>query len=200
VKTNDGAFVESDGASLRAAQGAVPTGHGSTLTQAQLDAAAREAMAHWTDVLGDGDPRLAAFGDLSITLADLGPGELGYAQAGNVWIDLDAAGFGWSGAGAMDLFSVVSHELGHVLGFEHGEPGYDVMCEALAPQTPGPRAHGVALAIDWQVAPEPWTTSLSPYAMKPTKLSPSLSEFLVAPVAYDELGKTVTPAKKAPLP
>jgi hypothetical protein len=194
VRTNDGAFVQVPGAGLRAAEGFAPAGSASTLGQAQLDAVAREAMAHWTEVLGDGDPRLAAFGDLSITLADLGAGELGYAQGGSIWIDLDAAGFGWSSAGAMDPFSVVSHELGHVLGLEHGESGYDVMHETLAPQLRKPHPHADAV-IDWQPAyAEQWTSGLSPYAAKPVKLSANLSEFLARPVAgYDELGQTAAP-------
>jgi hypothetical protein len=180
---------------LRAADGFAPAGNASTLAQAQLDAVAREAMAHWTEVLGDGDPRLAAFGDLSITLADLGAGQLGYAQGGSIWIDLDAAGFGWSGAGAMDLFTVVSHELGHVLGLEHGQSGYEVMHETLAPEARKSHPH-VDVAIDWQPATaEQWTSGLSPYAAKPVKLSANLSEFLVRPVTgYDQLGKTVAPA------
>ena len=94
----------------------------------------------------------------------------------------------------MDLFSVVSHELGHVLGLEHGESGYDVMHETLAPQLRKPHPHADAV-IDWQAAyAEQWTSGLSPYAAKPVKLSANLSEFLARPVAgYDELGQTAAP-------
>ncbi len=52
-------------------------------------------------------------------------------------IDPDAAGYGWSIAsspvrGGVDLLSAVTHELGHVLGFDHGDP-FDVMGATLAP-------------------------------------------------------------------
>jgi hypothetical protein len=81
-----------------------------------------------------------------------------------------------------------------VLGLEHGESGYDVMHETLAPEMRKPHPHADA-AIDWQLASaEAWTSGLSPYAAKPVKLSANLSEFLVRPVAgYDQLGKAVAP-------
>ena len=51
---------------------------------------------------------------------------------------MDAAGYGWSGdissataAGRVDLLSVVTHELGHVLGYDHDDP-FDVMGATLS--------------------------------------------------------------------
>ncbi len=49
-----------------------------------------------------------------------------------MWVDADAAGYGWSystedlRSGGVDLLSVLTHELGHILGYDH-----DVMGESL---------------------------------------------------------------------
>ena len=61
------------------------------------------------------------------------------ATSSTITIDLDAAGWGWSLApGAIDqnridLFSVLTHEVGHVLGHEHTATG--VMAETIEPGT-----------------------------------------------------------------
>jgi hypothetical protein len=67
---------------------------------------------------------------------------LGIASSSNlIWIDRDAAGYGWnvspSGAtdtttGAVDLVSVVTHELGHAIGLSHSEDVNSVMYACLA--------------------------------------------------------------------
>jgi hypothetical protein len=45
---------------------------------------------------------------------------LGLTLGYDIYIDSDAAGRGWQ---TMDLASVVMHELGHVLGFDHDDAG-----------------------------------------------------------------------------
>ena len=91
-------------------------------------------MADWTEVLGNGDPRLAGFGNVHITTGDLAGVALGYAEGRSIWIDANAAGHGWSThGGSMDLATVVSHELGHMLGLRDNQPGYAVMDQDLEP-------------------------------------------------------------------
>src|SRR5581483_1610954 len=138
IKTDDAAFRTTTGAA-QVASGAYAGASDSTLTQSQLDTAASVAISNWTQALGDGDARLAAFGDVRIGIADLADGELGYSVGATVLIDDDAAGAGWStslalAAGAhMDLVSVVEHELGHVLGLSHDDASlFPVMHEDLA--------------------------------------------------------------------
>jgi hypothetical protein len=85
---------------------------------------------------------------------------LGMAFPGAIWIDQDAAGYGWfvdptpgdnaefravvsgrdfvalpgsAAAGRIDLLTVVVHELGHELGLDDNLDPLDVMDEALAP-------------------------------------------------------------------
>jgi hypothetical protein len=91
----------------------------------------------------------------SFSIADLHGDVLGLAFADRIVIDVNAAGYGWfiddtplldeefegstSLAGApashMDLLTVVSHELGHLLGLDDldtGEHGHDVMADHLS--------------------------------------------------------------------
>jgi Ca2+-binding RTX toxin-like protein len=132
VKTTDRAFAGASGASMLAAD-VVMTESASTLTQADLDAAAAQAMSAWTQALGSGDPRLGGFGEVRITVGQLAGDELGYTAGRTVAIDADAAGHGWAGhGGSMDLVTVVEHEMGHLLGFDHGDAAlYPVMREDL---------------------------------------------------------------------
>src|SRR5262249_3125005 len=87
-----------------------------------------QAIEHWR-AAGVDPGRLSALDHANVHVANLYRGELGLASAwGEVWIDRTAAGWGWSldanpAQGRMDLLTVVTHELGHVLGFEHGATG-----------------------------------------------------------------------------
>jgi uncharacterized repeat protein (TIGR01451 family) len=105
------------------------------LTGAELQPVVAQADAAW--LAAGADPSaLSNLANYAIHIANLPDGELGYETPGQIWIDPTAQGWGWStGAtpapGRMDLLTVVSHEVGHMLGFGDGDSG--VMEAALAP-------------------------------------------------------------------
>ena len=74
---------------------------------------------------------------INVYVANLPNTYLGVASAESIWIDVDAAGYGWSlnGSGGMDLLWAVTHEFGHVLGFDH-DHHHPVMRDTLTPLTP----------------------------------------------------------------
>ena len=149
IKTTDRSFVTPTGSPIIAADGILAGDFDAdALTQSQLDTVAAAVLARWIEVLGAGDPRLAALGDIRFTIANLVGGELGYAEGNTIKVDVDAAGHGWfvdlspdsssefqlrldegilqardgtQAYGLVDLVTVLTHEVGHVLGFTHAD-------------------------------------------------------------------------------
>jgi len=65
---------------------------------------------------------------------DLPDLDLGSTVGKAITIDATAAGWGWTVAGGqMDLLTAVLHELGHVLGLDHGDVAGGLMGGTLAP-------------------------------------------------------------------
>ena len=140
VKTNDKAFVISFSGNLMAAAPSETTSN-TTLTGSELDSIVAVAMSQWIEVLAVNDVRLAALGNLRFLIVDLEGSLLGQTEGKTILIDKDAAGYGWyTGAsvgpssgntidGHMDLLTVVMHEIGHALGFDHDDSTTDALMD-----------------------------------------------------------------------
>src|SRR5688572_14161628 len=103
------------------------------LTEAELAEAVGSAEAEWLAAVPSAD-----MSGVEVTIVDLPELGLGRTVGTSIEIDPTAAGHGWD---VLDLGTVVRHELGHVLGFEHTDDE-GLMEELLAPG----ETHGVPTA------------------------------------------------------
>jgi hypothetical protein len=144
VQTDDPSFAGHalvSGVGERSAGGAV-----STATEVDANALAAEAVRRWTATAQLSGEAIAALDDVDISVVDLGGSTLGLTLGNSIFLDDDAAGYGWfidptpsadeefriavggmlyagppsPAAGRFDLLTALGHELGHVLGFDHG--------------------------------------------------------------------------------
>ncbi len=115
-----------------------------SLTVSQYRPILAEAQRRWEAAGVD----MSALSGVKVQVRNLGGTTLGQASGNTIWLDDNAAGWGWfvdstpgnssefSRAGnqgernRMDLLTVVMHEMGHLLGQDHDDEG--VMAETLA--------------------------------------------------------------------
>ena len=104
-----------------------------TLTAAQLQPLLAEAIRRWQVTGAD----VSSLSNLNVEIADLSAGMLGMAGGNTIWLDANAAGYGWfvdptpfddseftlfgdqGEQGRMDLLTALTHEIGHILGHDH---------------------------------------------------------------------------------
>jgi streptogramin lyase len=115
-----------------------------TLRTDQVQPLLTEALARWQ---GAG-VNSSALGNIQIQIADLGGTTLGLASGHTIWLDANAAGWGWfvdptphddsefatpgnqGEQNRIDLLTVLEHELGHLLGYP--DAGSGLMGDTLA--------------------------------------------------------------------
>jgi len=144
TRANDAAFGAPSGAMTVDPQGAVASGSPAQISTSDLPAAIADAKTFWTAELGPTDPRLASLDQVTVALADLDGMIVGHTDGTVVLLDPTAAGFGWylSGSpaldGGVDLLTVVRHEFGHAIGFEHDDAGaHSIMGDTIRLLLPG---------------------------------------------------------------
>jgi hypothetical protein len=110
------------------------------LTPQELQPIVQEAIGLWR-AAGIDATRLSALSHVAVGISDFPGPWLGMAFPDAIWIDSDAAGYGWyidpttadasafpaapgsPAYGKVDLLTVVAHELGHELGFDDSADG-----------------------------------------------------------------------------
>lgn len=127
----------------------------SALTQSQADVMLQTVVQGVSpDLSKEEQQRLS---DIKVEVVDLEGAALGQPKASTIYIDINAAGYGWfvdqtpldhseyhydsqlslialpgsEAEGLIDLWTVIRHELGHLLGYEHTDQG--VMEATLVP-------------------------------------------------------------------
>jgi hypothetical protein len=146
-----GTILNDDGLALRLAAETATTPRNDLrpLRHAAVAPIVDEALARW-QAAGVDPSKLSALRAVKIEIANLPGRDLGHAYPDRIVIDRDAAGLGWfvdrtpgddsefasirhttRARRRVDLLSVVMHELGHELGYDHRSTG--LMAATLAP-------------------------------------------------------------------
>jgi hypothetical protein len=152
--------IDSNPLHLAGPAAANPTGE--QLTPEALKSAIDEAIASWR-AAGISPEVLNGLRQLNFSIDNLSNNVLGFQFGNEIVIDSDAAGYGYS-TGRVNLLSVVKHELGHALGFDH-----DVLGENLAL---GP---GALPPSGSPASTSPLVSSASPTSSAPVSLDVGLA-------------------------
>ncbi len=156
ARGDDPAYAEESGDALKAASFGDATDI-TELKHTELAPIIDAAIDYWIDITGVDASQLA---DVSFLITDLSEMFLAVTVGNTILIDTDAAGYGWfvdetpydniefvadggngeltaapnsEAEGSMDLLTVVTHELGHVLGLEDVDAEeHDLMSDTLA--------------------------------------------------------------------